>query len=233
MLASAISPCQRSSSSRVQSEVSNCILWAHRHALERHGSWARFSKRLSSPQRIRQRLDFWSWSTRTWMGQCKLRLCMATSVLVCLPTTTQGTPISTLRQANLRIQQSARSVGRRWRSRLQCRRCAKLKLIAEMIVLVERCFLSTWQRKARLEKYQPHTQSSKIAFWWDGMAQCWTRRGRYWSTLGCQTNSALKLNPQQSTSWIDYHPDRSPIWCLSKDGCGRNPMSPLFTLLAA
>jgi len=48
MLASAISPCQLSSGSRIQSEVSNCMLRAHRHALVRHASWARCSGSLSS-----------------------------------------------------------------------------------------------------------------------------------------------------------------------------------------
>ena len=70
-----------------------------------------------------------------------------------------------------------RSMWRKWRSSTQSRRCVKLQLMGEVSMLVVRRFLSTWQRKASLGKYQPHTHSSRMAFRRDAIAQCWTQRG--------------------------------------------------------
>ena len=98
---------------------------------------------------------------------------------------------------------------------------------------VVRSVLSTWQRMASLEKYEPHTHSSRMAFRRDAIAQCCIRRGLCSSMLGCRMSSGQKLYPQQSRSRIDYHPELSPIRRLAKDGHRRSPISPIFELSAA
>jgi len=59
-VASAIYPCRLSNGYPMPSQVSNCMLGAHRHALIQHVLFARLAGSHSSPRRIRQKLDFFS-----------------------------------------------------------------------------------------------------------------------------------------------------------------------------